>query len=214
MVKKLMVLFVFGLYWGITVFFTIPENYLQIKAIRLGKVFSTMFYQRWSFFAPPPQHNDRLYYQFITHNHDTLLYEVLQPVQKLRKKQYLANNDISIIDYVLSNSLNNISDQIRENFGNYKYLHCEGMDEDACFSMFLEGFEKEMYEMNEINTLKNYGIRLNHSKSDRHFYKFKVIYATVPVAKFADRNNPEKVPKEQFVFETKYYDLTHNLWID
>ena len=62
----------FSAYWGATFFFTMPDNYLKIKALAYDKVFQSIFYQQWSFFAPPPTYNDFLYFEFA----DTLSGEV------------------------------------------------------------------------------------------------------------------------------------------
>ncbi|CAM1341567.1 hypothetical protein [Tenacibaculum amylolyticum] len=212
MYKKLIVLSFFGLYWGTTVFFTMPENYLQIKANRLQKVFSTMFYQKWSFFAPPPKHNDRFYYEF-SNSKDTLLLEVIKPIHKLRKEQYLANNDISIVDYILSNSINNISDIIREKYGNYKFINCENTDEEECFGDFLEKFDEEFYQTNELKTLRNYGLSIFKGQELGNYDKMKMSYTVIDIPKFAQRYSDSIPENEKLIFETKYFDLKNNLWI-
>ena len=211
MLKKIIIFFVFCFYWGVTIFFTIPENYLQIKSIEMEKIFSSFFYQKWSFFAPPPKFNDRLYYQFVNKK-DTLLMEVIEPIHNERRKQYLVNNDISIVDYILSNSLNNISDVIREKFGNYKFLNCKDKSEGGCFKLFLENFDKDFYSMNEINTLKNYGLSLVKRKKLDKFEKMKIIYTSIKIPKFSKRNLKSNKEKEQFIFDTKYFDLKSKLW--
>lgn len=56
--------FVFTFYWFITLTFVSPKNYITIKLYEEEQFFNTFFFQKWSFFAPPPKHNDRLYFEF------------------------------------------------------------------------------------------------------------------------------------------------------
>ncbi len=213
-VKIFLVFFITSVYWSCTLFFTVPENYLQIKSMQYQQLFSTFFYQQWSFFAPPPQYNDRLYYEFVNTKNDTIVVEVMEPIQNKRQENFLTNDDESIIDYLLLNSVSNVTDAIRENYNAYSYDSCRGTPEQECFEIFLKEFEKEMYSMSELKTLSNYGkiIRKKNNLSPA-FSKFKIIHTNIPVRKFSDRGKKDLVPEEQFMMQTKYYDLNTKTWI-
>ncbi|MEX0274164.1 MAG: hypothetical protein AB3N16_07300 [Flavobacteriaceae bacterium] len=212
--KIIGILAVFSFYWLATIFFTLPENYLQIKSFGQKEIFHSLFYQQWSFFAPPPQTNDRLYYQFLNEANDTLLVEVLVPLQTLRQRKFLANNEETIIDNVLSNSITSISDAILDRFNVYQFNSCKDKSPDKCYEDFLKDFEEEMYSSGSLKTLRNYGVITNSKMRDRKHNKFKIIYTRVPIPKFADRENENVELEEEFVFETKYFDLNKKAWIN
>ncbi|CAM1371292.1 hypothetical protein [Tenacibaculum xiamenense] len=213
MKKSILIISIFTVYWGATIFFTLPENYLKIKALKYEKIFSSFFYQRWSFFAPPPKFNDRLYYNFASQK-DTIIMEAMKPIHDKRKSEYLFNNDISVVDYILSNSLNNISDIIREHYNAYKFENCDGKEEAECFKQFMDKFKKDFHKTNEVKTLMNYGKSLAKNRGLDDTFKIKFVYATVDVPAFSKRHEKEseEEKKEQFVFETDYYNLKTESW--
>lgn len=212
-IKILLVFFGFLSYWSATIFFTMPENYLQIKALPYGKVFHTIFYQQWSFFAPPPQHNERLYYEFVnTEKQDTLLLEVLEPMQKKMREKFLSNDEESFIDYILSGSITNVTDAMSEQFRSYKFSECKEATEDECYDAFIEKFDAHLYDLNALNTLKNYGLILNRSRTNKQYNKFKIIGSQIMIKKFADREKEDVLLDEEFTLETKYYDINKKTW--
>lgn len=212
---KLFIVFtIFLFYWFITIFFTIPENYLQIKSLKYEKMFSSLFYQKWSFFAPPPNYNERLYYKFISKdNKDTLTVEVLEQLNLKRKKKYLMNDNLSIVDYILSNSLSNITDIIREEYKIYDSKNCSSLNKKDCFDSFIKYFEKDLYSLNEINTLKNYGLQILRLQQDKgeKYNKFKILLTHIPINKFNNRFSTTK-NNEVFIFSTKNYNSKNKLW--
>jgi hypothetical protein len=210
--KITLIFFCLIFYWSSTIFFTIPENYLQIKGIRYERLFSSLFYQKWSFFAPPPKHNERLYYEFVSNKKDTLTIEVLEKINNERKKTYLKNDELSIIDYVLSNTISNITDIIRDNYNNYKFKSCDEKSEDNCFASFMNSFGDEMHMLGELKTLNNYGNQI----LEKHNYlgkydKFKIISTNIPINKFSKRYE-NSISDEIFIFSTRYFNLKNNLW--
>lgn len=205
--------FVFILYWITTIFFTIPENYLQIKTLKYEKVFSSILYQRWSFFAPPPQTNDRLYYEFVNHNKDTISIEVLKPLNDRRKKEYIFNSNSSVADYILSSSINTITDNFREGFKNYKSKNCNDILDDECHKEFIIHYSPQIEKMDDIKTLKNYGFLIGEKKINLNKYdKIKIILTSVNIPKFSERNLKVKKHIENKIFETSYYNYKTNKW--
>ncbi len=59
-----LILFIFSIYWSLTLIFTSPSNFINISLLEYSYVFETFFFQKWAFFAPPPNSNDR----FLVHD--------------------------------------------------------------------------------------------------------------------------------------------------
>jgi|GEM_PF-1942550 hypothetical protein len=211
--KITLIYLVFCLYWFSTIFFTLPENYLQIKAIKYEKIFSVFLYQRWSFFAPPPKTNERLYFEYITIKKDTVLLEVLKPLSKKRKEEFLLNSDRSVIDYVLASNIYTLSDYLRENYNNYKFEKCnKSISDTLCNTMFLKEFYPKFHEYPELKSLLNYGLLIkNKNRSTIDSEKIKLISTNVEVKKFNDRFKVKK-EVENIVFQTKYFNIKNNKW--
>lgn len=216
MKKKFLFFFgylIFVLYWGITVFFTVPENYLQIKSLRYEKLFSTLFYQRWSFFAPPPQANERLYFEFVNSSKDTIAIEVLKPLNDRRKKEYLFNTDSSVADYVISSSISGITDFLREGLEEYKFTKCDSISDELCYKNFIENNKYQIQSLDEVKTLQNYGLLIAEKKIDlRKYDKLKFILTSVEITKFADRYEKNVNNVESKIFETLYFNYKTQKW--
>lgn len=204
---------IFSFYWISTIFFTLPENYLQIKAMDYSKVFNTFFFQRWSFFAPPPQSNDRIYYEFKNDKGEKKTLEILKPLSIKRKNQFIFNSDVSVIDYVLSNSLTSITDYLREDYKKYKFEKCKNItDESICNEQFINDYSVKLHDLEEIKTLVNYGIITGKKNLDLNKYsKFKIIATNIEIPKFVNRFSKKKT-KENLLFETKLYNIKLSKW--
>jgi len=176
-------------------------------------MFSVFLYQRWSFFAPPPKTNERLYFEYVTIKKDTVLLEVLKPLSKKRKEEFLLNSDRSVIDYVLANNIYTLSDYLRENYNNYKFEKCnKSIPDTLCNTMFLKEFYPKFHEYPELKSLLNYGLLIkNKNKSTIDSEKIKLISTNVEVKKFNDRFKAKK-EVENIVFQTKYYNIKNNKW--
>lgn len=183
-------------------FFTMPNNYTQIKAYNYKRVFSTFFYQQWSFFAPPPTFNDKLYYEFVG-SEDTLIIEAITPLLKAKKNKFLANDNENIIEYILSNTITAVSDKFREDYKLYKYEYCDNMNDDECASSFSKQKNEKMKNA-EMLTLRNYG-NIVYSKIDKQYSKFRILYTTTPIKKFA--SSDEQETEETLLFSSDYYEI-------
>jgi len=107
----------FCAYWLTTIFFVAPSNPLNISADNGREIFNTHFFQRWSFFAPPPTYNQRVYIVFknkSTKSKD--VFEVLAPIVNAKHDHAPFNEYHQKMDYILASSLINIE-------GNVKLLH-------------------------------------------------------------------------------------------
>jgi hypothetical protein len=208
------VITIFSIYWATTIFFVLPDNYLKIKMLRAEKLFSTFFYQRWSFFAPPPTSNDRLYFEFL--NQDTqkvIVVEVLKDIQATRQKQYIFNDDLSVLDYILSNTINNIVDLHREGFNVYKSKYCKDDKDDSCYDSYVKQEDSKSYKRNEMNTLKNYAMIILERKGFKNVDKFRVIATQIQIPKFNDRfAKVDESKNESVLIKTKYYNINEKKW--
>jgi hypothetical protein len=204
----------FTIYWATTIFFVMPDNYLKIKMLRAEKLFSTFFYQRWSFFAPPPTSNDRLYYEFVDKDTKKVtIVEVLKDIQVTRQKQFLFNDDISVLDYILSNTVNNIVDLNRDSFNIYKSKYCKNDKDESCYEEFLAKEGDIMYKGNEINTLRNYGLIILSKKGFNNIDRFRIVATQVQIPKFNDRfAKVDESKLESVIIKSKYYNLNEKKW--
>jgi hypothetical protein len=195
-----MVIFIF--YWVITLIFTLPENYITISLGKENRIFNTFFFQRWGFFAPPPNYNERLYYTFVNDKSrlQDLTFEVLQPLNYQNSKNKIFNYESDILDYVLSNSITNITETISEVNKVYKYKEGEKSLNDSTYAKFLSN---AIISSPQFITLKNYAklvaTKNNVPKKNNHVM---ITLTTIPLPKFHQRNDNKIVCKEEIVFKS------------
>jgi len=108
MIKKIVSVF-FVFYWLVTVLYNLPSNPIKIKISNLLYDFELVFAQKWSFFAPPPQSNNKLYYSFFNEDKELIdSFEVLEIIFKEKKDKLPFNIKEEITDYVISGSVNQL----------------------------------------------------------------------------------------------------------
>lgn len=212
-IKITLIYFIFLLYWSLTIFFTFPENFLQIKALRYSKIFNTFFYQKWQFFAPPPQSNDRIYYEYVDVLGKNEVLEVLEPLSIQRQKEFLLNSNISVVDYLLSNNLTAITDNLRTDYNNFKINKCTDIqNEELCNAEFQKEISNRLEKIPEITTFINYGIIAGKKNLNwKKILKFKITATNIEIAKF-NRRFLNLKNKENVLFTTKYYNLKTAKW--
>jgi len=196
----------FAFYWACTFFFNMPDNYLTISATHGERVFTSLFYQQWSFFAPPPKSSNRLYYTFAAEDTtDMVVTEVLAPLQKIRRQKFIFNDAESMQDDLLSGSVNVFSDFLISEFDYHKNNGCEGSsNEEECYRNFLRDKNEEFLETRSITTLTRYGKLLaakqRKATGEKRAY-MRLTIAQAPIPKFADRNKTDlPTPEEDIVW--------------
>jgi hypothetical protein len=198
----------FSFYWLITIFFNLPDNYLKATFLEYESLFSFMFYQRWSFFAPPPTSDDRLYYIFKNRTDSTAslyTFEVIEDLSNIRRSKAPFNEE-TVIDYIISNSLTSMTDIIRDQYKLYQKANCVEND-SLCFQKFSNSSWANFGELSQIKTLFNYGrILAKKQNINLNEYKMKFIIGQSFIPKFKDRMN-KKERKEIITFETPYINL-------
>jgi len=185
------IMFIF--YWILTFLYVSPDNFIKVKADASLEVFKIFCEQRWGFFAPPPQYNDRLYYTFLDDQRNELAtYEALEPLlmEKQRKKPWNTREDA--IDYIVNGSMTNIIDFIIAQKEVYKQLYPDST------SVVIEKKAKlaiiERYnEIPPFVTLVEYGkIVANKNFTEAEYSKiesFKIAITQQQLPKFIDRAN-------------------------
>ncbi len=208
-------LVLFALYWGFTLLFVTPQNYISISFLEGEKVFNTFLYQKWGFFAPPPKYNDRLYYTF-QNKHDTIkkyTFEVMAPLQHMKADNAPFNSGEDILDYVLSSTIHSINDgliavneAIDYQIDTNKMKQNEGNDHQK-----IERGKLFIQETSYFKTLKNYSRFIaskNNLNIDDYFVTIEV--AQIKMPKFADREElgKEDLRKESLLFKSDKFTLT------
>ncbi len=206
---KTIILLLFSLYWVITIFFNLPDNYVKANFLQYEPIFSLLFYQRWSFFAPPPTSDDRLYY-FFKHKTDSLkpihTFEVIEDLGNIRRNKAPFNENETVIDYVLSNSLTSLNEMIRNEYELYKKANC--VDGDlSCSKKFYDSSWTNFSKVNQVTTLFNYGKIIAKAQNiDLNNYEVKFALGQSFIPKFQDRNI-KKSRSQTTTFETPYINL-------
>lgn len=193
------------LFYGIaTLIFSSPDNFVNISLIEYNQKFNTFFYQRWGFFAPPPQSNDRLYYVFEKkiNKNDVIVFEVIEPL--LKQKIYNApfNGKEDLIDYLISNSIYLITDGIRTVRETFEYD--AKLNNKVINQLELTRKVNKVIEATKpFKTLMNYSkkVALNNKLkySDYNVY-LKISQKKIP--KFIDRFKSSTNEEEQLIFDS------------
>jgi len=192
---------IFFLYWGSTILFNLPDNYINLSLTKQSEQFNTFFFQKWSFFAPPPKFNDRLYYTFFSKK-DTLTFEVLEPLNLKKQISAPFNWNEDLLDYVISNSVNAVSDEVVE-------INQIMKNDTAKFSKMSDTI-KSNYLIKQIQgiycfqTLRNYAqfvANKNNLKTPDYRVQIQISRSYIP--NFSDRYNFSTVNREEIFFKSE-----------
>jgi hypothetical protein len=206
--KKIIIIplfFLFSMYWGCTILFNIPNNFINISLTKQSEKFNTFFFQKWSFFAPPPKFNDRLYYTFYS-NTDTLTFEVLEPLNLKKQKNAPFNWNEDLLDYVLSNSVSAISDEVVE-------INQIIKNDTSKFSKMTDSTKsnyliKQIQKIYCFRTLRNYShFVAKKNKLNVSNYKVQLQISRKYIPNFSERHNIQIVNKEEIFFKSEILDL-------
>lgn len=204
--KKILIpiiIILFSTYWITTIVFTIPENHINLSFYKQGLVFNNLFTQKWSFFAPPPNYDDRVYFIFHSKKDSSLkVYEIIESLNLAKQKNAPFNSDEDILDYVLSNSINGLDDVINEV---HEYFNSEKDDgiikaDSTIERVTVETVQKSFY----FQTLKNYS-KFVATKNKINFdeYNLQIRITKKYMPKFHERNKDSIKSKESIVFQSQ-----------
>ncbi|QKX04834.1 hypothetical protein HN014_07865 [Aquimarina sp. TRL1] len=199
---------VFSLYWGATIFFNAPDNYMKIKLMEEESVFKTFFYQNWSFFAPPPNTNERLYCVIYDKQDSTVakVLELVTPIIERKVQKAPFNSKDDIMDYVISSSTVSLNNKMVSLNETVSYLETKDtLTEKEKENILIEGVQATGH----FNTLLKYSREIALEKGiDLNKYLISLEYAKVPIPKFVDRHKKELELKEELVFKSRLFDLS------
>jgi len=183
-----------------------PDNYFTITYEKQKYLFHCVFFQKWSFFAPPPESDNRIYFVIRDKSSKNAIaaFEILKKLEDLKHKKAPFNQEETVIDYLISSSAINLTDAQREEILFSKYLYPDSSD-----SFHREVFSKSVSTgaicKEQMQTLKNYAkIVCNKNKINPTKVEFKVLLTNVDIPEFKDRNKTVKKRKELLLFESTY----------
>lgn len=205
------ILTIFGFYWMCTLLYVSPKNYIKIELLEQEQLFTTFFFQKWGFFAPPPKYNDRLYFRFESKKDPTksISFEVIEDLQKRKTRKAPFSSSEDILDYVISGTLHGISD------GLYAVEQSMQYEEEVIDSLKNSGYSETekiekrkayVQETSNFKTLKNYALFLAEKNNLKNIsdYNLQVEIAQIDLPKFADRHqiNQDSVATEKLIFRS------------
>lgn len=193
--KKILPYFIvgiFSIYWLCTIIYVSPNNYIKISLLKQEQAFDVFFFQKWGFFAPPPDYNDRLYYTFHSKKDSTKIYtfEVMETLQEKKSSRAPFNSSEDILDYILSNTLNGVSSglvSINQNINYEKKITPDSLKNKV---NILEREKSYVQSSNNFSTLKKYAelvAKRNNLNLKDYYLTIEIIQLNMP--KFADRND-------------------------
>ena len=190
------IILLFVLYWVCTIIFTTPDNYVNINFLEYHSTFERFFYQKWGFFAPPPQFNEYLYYTYYSDGKDSLelkTFEIIEPI--IHKKQLDApfNSSAERLDYIFSSALINISDDLaNSNSGSLKD------------SLGIQRVIKQIENGYSFALLKNYAkLVAKNNNIDSKTHKLQISIFKRDIKKFSERNDTNNALKpEELLFRS------------
>jgi hypothetical protein len=169
-----------------------------------------VLFQKWSFFAPPPTYNTKLYYVFTNSNGIEKSYDALSIILNQKKKKAPFNTKEEYLDYVLSGSVINIMNIQSEYIDYFKSTMPDSTDQFQINSAMTKIHEE--YEENySYQTLEKYGhyVKAKNLPTDT-ILEFKFIIAGLFIPKFHDRFSQKSEEKMFFKSMNFKYKQTEN----
>lgn len=198
----------FIFYWGMTVFFNLPNNYMKASLPQYNELFQFLLFQRWEFFAPPPQHNDYIYYKFYDSKSSAqITFEVLQPLNELKSKKAPFTSEVDYIEYILANSTIGIKDARIEKRKLDKYKAERNgekfVDDSLKVRHRLASLEEDITNMLQYEILENYGHHVHKTNNlPASFNQFSFILTERDIPKFYFRNDTTFKTVEAIIYSS------------
>lgn len=213
---KFTILLLFSFWWSFNLYFNFPNTSLPILYTYSSyQKWDNIFFQRWNFFAPPPDSNTRLYYAFhnINNSNDIFIYEVFEKLNKNKNEKYLFNDYLINLDYTLHNLSSPIGDFLRETYDIYKYQGlCDTIrNDDKCYQLFIKKAKAKIYQLPQIKTLLKHS-QIIATKQNLSNYKIQIIMGTQDLPKFHERYSDSINQKENIFFSSDFYNLKTKSW--
>lgn len=202
-ILTVIIILIFFTYWILTLIFTMPDNFINISFYKEELVFNSLLSQKWSFFAPPPNYNERLYFIFSSKKDSKVqIFEIIEALNIAKQKNAPFNRDEDVLDDVLSNSINGIDEGINEI---HDYLNSEKKEGILKADSTIERISIETVQKSiDFITLKNYAklvAKKNNINPDDYNVQIRITKKYLP--KFQERNNESIKLIETIVFQSQ-----------
>jgi hypothetical protein len=197
------VLIIGTVYWLSTLCFNVPDNYVSLSLIKQSKEFNSFFYQNWSFFAPPPKANDKAYFIFYSKKDTSnVSFEILQSLNRAKQKKVPFHWNEDILDYIISNAVIGISNELVDISDTKKYL-TESIVTDSGAITQVE-INEQIQKSYSFTTLINYSrviAKANSINLDNYYFQLKLTRQSIP--RFSERFNINNKPIEEMYFKSE-----------
>jgi hypothetical protein len=203
---------IFSLYFAVTLFFNFPEDSVVIGENFKGYLkFQTFLFQKWSFFAPPPESNKRAYFEFTVDrkNGKTDVYEIelFEKFGENLKEQYLFNDVVANTDWILFNYVESITDQARTNYKLYQSKNnCQDSDSE-CYRKYYIEYNKKLRTTKQMKFLTAHAKALARKAKIPREAKFRLKIYELPIPRYHQRYDNVKLEAKN-IFNTGFYDLS------
>lgn len=193
-VKTALLVFV-SIYWMMTFLYNSPNNYLKIELEKEIRIFATLFGQKWSFFAPPPQQNYKLYFSYLDeHKNEVAAFEVFSSIIESKKKTRPFNLRAEMVDYTIYGSVDDIVNSMIKKRDREKVKHPE-MSTDESNNFARQQIINSPEKINGYQMLKNYSkiiSRENLTGAQLKQIKFvNIKINSEEIKKFSNRYSPK-----------------------
>lgn len=205
----LLVLGICGVYVLTTLLYVSPSNPLRIQFDAELTAFEKWAYQKWSFFAPPPRHNDRLYFAFSPKSGDGITFEILEGISARKQQDNPGNLKAQVVDYAVAGAARQVADVIREVY-RYREVH-ELMDGDPAY---LEDLAKMSLNPDHesgvhVRFLLRYAAMVAAEQGvEVDGLMCQMALTRIPLRPFTQRNNSEFPIEEKIVYKTAMLDVS------
>jgi hypothetical protein len=192
----------------ITLLYVSPSNPLRIAFDSALRDFETWGFQKWTFFAPPPTGNDRLYFAFSPREGSGSTYEVLEDIYRRKQEDHPFNERTEVVDYVVSGTASQITDLMNE-VNRYKEVHVLlGGDPEYLRDVALRALNPDESAGEFARILLRYAaVIADREGIDREGLKCQIAFVNVPIRPFTERYNEDFPTKEELVYRTAVLDV-------
>lgn len=192
---------IFITYWSVTIFFQLPDNPIKVNFLRENRIFELFLYQKWSFFAPPPTYDERLYYVFKKDNKE-ISFEVIALLNKAKSDNAPFNGHENNLDYIISNQTHAIGTHLNNFYDSKNKKNTENIE------IIWNDFYNTSKGDHNIKTLLNYAKVVDKSNNlDYSEYEICLILTKIDIPKFKDRNDTTFKSQEKTIFKTPFVKI-------
>lgn len=204
-----LILLIAGLYVSITLLYVSPNNAVRIHFDKELSAFESWAYQKWTFFAPPPMHNDRLYFAYSPKTGDGKTVEVLKGIYSRKQQDSPINTRAQVIDYVISGTARQVADMIREIYRYEKVNALIGADPAILEDLAMSTLDPKEEEYGAyIRLLMRYAALVAAEQGiELDGLKCQIALTEEPLRPFSQRFNADFEIQETLVYRTAVLDL-------